>query len=153
MRNLTEHITNPANDKLIIMVADERGAGGANHRYEITGFDASTNPSENNENGTGATRCTILFQNGTIPEKGTNGITQEVLLAIVADRLRIARKKAAGLKAQRNTALVKFAELQEVVDALNNAGQCLQCVRICMNANRREAALAAQSANGEGGGK
>jgi len=88
MRNLTEHITNPANDKLIIMVADERGAGGANHRYEITGFDASTNPSENNENGTGATRCTILFQNGTIPEKGTNGITQEVLLAIVADRLR-----------------------------------------------------------------
>ena len=66
-------------------------------------------------------------------------------LQVMTNRLRIARKKAAGLKAQRNTALVKFAELQEVVDALNNAGQCSQCVRMCMNANRREAALAAQS--------
>jgi hypothetical protein len=32
--------------------------------------------------------ATILFQNGPISEKGVNGITQEVLLAIVADRLR-----------------------------------------------------------------
>ena len=33
-------------------------------------------------------RTTILFQNGAIPEAGVNGVTQEVLLAIVADRLR-----------------------------------------------------------------
>jgi len=30
----------------------------------------------------------VLFQNGPINEVGVNGITQEVLLAIVADRLR-----------------------------------------------------------------
>jgi len=30
----------------------------------------------------------ILFQNGTILENGVNGVTQEVLLAVIIDRLR-----------------------------------------------------------------
>jgi hypothetical protein len=30
----------------------------------------------------------VLFQNGPINEVGVNGVTQEVLLSIVADRLR-----------------------------------------------------------------
>lgn len=86
MRELNDHKINLANDTLRIVVTDEPGAGGANHRYEISGMDTSTNASQPEG---GATLVeTIYFQNGTIPEKGVNGVTHEVLLAIVADRLR-----------------------------------------------------------------
>lgn len=86
MRELNEHkiITN---DTLQVIVTDEQGAGGANHVYAILGIDYTKNPSLSNqsvENGDTA----IVFQNGTIPENGVNGLTHEVLLAIVADRLR-----------------------------------------------------------------
>lgn len=85
MRLLTEHKVNPANDKLVIAVTDEPGAGGANHRYEISGFATEANPSHDD---TREGELTILFQNGPINEAGLNGVTQEALLAIVADRLR-----------------------------------------------------------------
>lgn len=86
-RVITDHIVNPCNDKLTITVTDVSGAGGANHRYEIRGFNTKTNDSdpikqEPNDH------LEILFQNGPINEVGVNGITQEALLAIVADRLR-----------------------------------------------------------------
>src|SRR5690606_27740942 len=71
---VNDHKVNPANDKLEIKVLDEPGAGGANHVYHVTGF---------GENG-----VMICFQNGPINENGINGVTQEALLAIVADRLR-----------------------------------------------------------------
>lgn len=76
MRTVTDHVVNPANDRLTISVTDQPGAGGANHRYEIRGFDDRSGP------------LVIMFQNGPIPESGVNGVTQEVLLAVVADRLR-----------------------------------------------------------------
>lgn len=78
MRILSEHIANPANDELKIEVKDEPGQGGANHVYQVswTGRD-----------GKGQANL-ITFQNGPIKEFGVNGITQEVLLAIVIDRLR-----------------------------------------------------------------
>lgn len=87
MHELTEHKVNPVNDRLRIVVADEPGAGGAHHRYDIRGYDESANPStpEHDEIIPGVT---ILFQNGTIPEAGVNGVTHEALLAVVADRLR-----------------------------------------------------------------
>lgn len=90
MRHITDHIINPCNDKITIAVTDEPGAGGANHRYEVTGFDTANNDSREDSQGYASSfsKQVILFQNGPIPEKGTNGITQEVLLAIVADRLR-----------------------------------------------------------------
>lgn len=89
-RIITDHIINPANDKLTITVADEPGAGGANHLYMVEGFDTTTNPSDPfvARHGQPSKHSTILFQNGPINESGVNGITQEVLLAIVADRLR-----------------------------------------------------------------
>jgi hypothetical protein len=89
MRQITSHITNPTNDKIKIEVTDAPGQGGANHRYELTGFDTETNASKSDENSYSASfsRQVILFQNGPINEFGVNGITQEVLLAIVADRL------------------------------------------------------------------
>ncbi len=91
MRELTDHIVSGDQAvQLVVKVTDAPGAGGANHRYEITGFDSFGNPS----NGYTETsfdpgpRLTVLFQNGPIKESGVNGITQEVLLAVVIDRLR-----------------------------------------------------------------
>lgn len=87
MRTIDEHKVNPANDRLNIAVADEPGAGGANHRYVIAGMHLSSNPSawEGDEKLNGSL---VLFQNGPIAEAGVNGVTHEALLAIVADRLR-----------------------------------------------------------------
>lgn len=90
MRTINDHIINPANDKLTITVTDEPGAGGANHLYMVEGFDTTSNASDPfvERHGEPSKHTTILFQNGPINEVGVNGITQEVLLAIVADRLR-----------------------------------------------------------------
>lgn len=92
-RTINDHIINPANDKISITVVDEPGAGGANHAYLIDGINLSTNesaPTELREESDefGPTNLLFLFQNGPINEVGVNGITHEVLLAIVIDRLR-----------------------------------------------------------------
>jgi len=89
MRTLQGHKINPANYDLEIWVTDQPGAGGANHRYEITGFDTRSNPSSLDEQGyqTAYSRLVLLFQNGPIGEVGVNGITHEALLAILIDRL------------------------------------------------------------------
>jgi hypothetical protein len=66
------------------------GPGNASHRYDITGFDTASNPSAESADYASCSELLLilLFQNGPIGEVGTNGITHEVLLAIVADRLR-----------------------------------------------------------------
>lgn len=89
MREITGHRVNGCNDSLKIEVLDEPGSGGANHLYNISGFDTKTNKSCPfvARYGKSADHSTVLFQNGPIPENGTNGITHEVLLAILADRL------------------------------------------------------------------
>jgi len=76
MRQLDEHKINTANDALNVTVLDEPGHGNACHEYEISHSDMQP------------TR--ISFQNGPINAdgNGVNGLTHEVLLAIVADRLR-----------------------------------------------------------------
>ncbi|WP_264045489.1 hypothetical protein [Methylobacterium flocculans] len=86
MREITSHRVNPANDTLTLKVLDSSGAGGAHHLYEVEGFDYGTNPSAA-EHKVGGNALLVLFQNGPIAEVGVNGVTQEVLLAIVADRL------------------------------------------------------------------
>ena len=120
VRFVTDHIVEgdlPQN-QLTIEVTDAPGSGGANHRYEITGFDPATNPSCAFED------CnlpkSILFQNGPIKEAGLNGITQEALLAIVIDRL---RSFQAGPFAcvSNQTALVKC---KEALDALKFRTTC-----------------------------
>ena len=73
MRELNDHKVNPANDVISIAVTDEPGSGGANHRYELGGYEGAP---------------VIAFQNGPINEVGVNGVTHEALLAVIADRLR-----------------------------------------------------------------
>lgn len=82
-RMITGHEVNECNQQLTIQTHDDPGAGGANHLYTITGFNAITNPSDAGY----PNQCMILFQNGPIGEAGVNGITQEALLAVVRDRL------------------------------------------------------------------
>jgi len=88
-RKITSHVINSANEKLTVTVMDEPGSGGANHLYKIKGFNSASNPSDpwTNKYRKPATHSMILFQNGPINEVGTNGLTHEVLLAIIADRL------------------------------------------------------------------
>lgn len=97
MRELTDHKVNPANDVLTVRVMDEPGSGGACHAYLISGFDNTTNPSDPDDQDPDT--CLVLFQNGPIAEVGVNGVTHEVLLAIVADRLRSFQKGPYACKA------------------------------------------------------
>jgi hypothetical protein len=117
-RTINDHQVNPANDKLTITVTDEPGAGGANHLYMIGGFNTDTNASDPfvARHGEPATHTTILFQNGPIGEVGVNGITQEVLLAIVADRL---RSFQAGPFACRENALA-LTKIEEAMQWLQS---------------------------------
>lgn len=109
MRELTGHIVNPANDKLKIEVTGFAGAGGADHRYEVTGFDATDNPSAKPTDA--KVGLVILFQNGPIPEAGVNGLTHEALLEIVADRLRSFQAGPFSCK-ENACALTKIEEAQ-----------------------------------------
>jgi hypothetical protein len=90
VRELTSHKVNGCNETLKIEVVDEPGSGGACHHYRLTGFNTATNASDPfvERHGSPAEHSTVLFQNGPIPEKGVNGVTQEALLAIVEDRLK-----------------------------------------------------------------
>lgn len=87
MRKLTDHIVegDSANHQLTIEVTDEPGQGGANHRYEISGFNTETGGVTTVVKSLSAL---ILFQDGPIKEAGVNGITGEALIAIEIDRLR-----------------------------------------------------------------
>lgn len=89
MRVIDTHKTNPANERLTVAALDEPGQGGANHLYEIRGFSTASNPSCPfvARYGQPADHATVLFQNGPIKEVGVNGVTHEVLLAILIDRL------------------------------------------------------------------
>jgi hypothetical protein len=102
MRVLDDHKVNPANDVIAVVVTDEPGSGGANHVYEVSGYTSKT----------GAMGTRIEFQDGPINEAGVNGLTQEVLLAIVADRLRSFQK---GPYSSRYNALA----LTHIEDAQN----------------------------------
>lgn len=79
MRDITDHKVNGLNEALTI-TADERGSGGASHKYVIAltplAHDAPRSA------------FPIHFQNGPLQEAGANGVSNEALLAIVIDRLR-----------------------------------------------------------------
>jgi hypothetical protein len=89
MRTLTDHITNPCNEAIRLEVIDEPGQGGACHHYRVTLPPKKTGDKAfDTFQGNAGDTLDVLFQNGPIKEVGTNGVTQEVLLAICIDRLR-----------------------------------------------------------------
>jgi len=99
MRAIDEHKVNPGNDTIHVLVVDKPGAGGANHQYLCS-----------LPNGD---KTLIEFQNGPITAdgNGVNGLTHEVLLAIVADRLRSFQKGPYSCKANA-CALTHIEEAQ-----------------------------------------
>jgi len=99
MRTLNEHRINPGNDTIDLQVLDEPGQGNACHEYACVLPDGKT--------------TNISFQNGPINAdgNGVNGLTHEVLLAIVADRLRGFQKGPYSCKANA-CALTHIEEAQ-----------------------------------------
>lgn len=77
MLEITSHQINECNQAISITAMDEPGPGGANHQYRIS-VQSSGKPSW---------VIDLPFQNGPIREVGINGITQEVLMAVVKHRL------------------------------------------------------------------
>lgn len=104
MRELHGHKVNPANDKLRVLVMDEPGAGGANHEYRVL----KPHPKEGCED---VVAVDIAFQNGPIAEVGVNGVTHEVLLAIVIDRMQSFQKGPYACR-ENAIALTKLEEAQ-----------------------------------------
>ena len=66
---------------LKILASHAHAVTGADHRYDISGFDASKNPAF--KEGDQATVLSILFQQGAVPEVGINGVTPESLLLCI----------------------------------------------------------------------
>ena len=95
MRQLTDHKVNPANDLITVTVIDPPGEGNASHVYQCKVPNGQT--------------ITINFQNGPINMVGVNGLTQEVLLAIVADRLQSFQKGSFSCR-ENALALTKIEE-------------------------------------------
>ncbi len=80
MRQITTHQAQAPgiNNSLILRVLDEPGRGNACRKYQVE-LDL--------DNGTSVIIGNIDFQDGLIAEAGINGLTNEILLAIVQDRL------------------------------------------------------------------
>ena len=81
-RTIETHKVNGLSEALEVMPIYGCGAGGANHLYHITDAAMEASPGS-----TADVLCKIKFQEGPIKETGVNGISNEALLAIVADRL------------------------------------------------------------------
>lgn len=73
-RKLTDHKADDS-ERIIIEVVDDKGVGGAHHSYLVHLPDSFV-------------AYRIDFQLGPVAVTGVNGMTQEVLIAIVVDRLR-----------------------------------------------------------------
>jgi hypothetical protein len=112
MREITTHKVNGCNEAITISVLDHPGHGGACHKYLASCSKGTFLPDaaipDSNESGN-YVRCEIDFQNGPVAEVGTNGITHEVLLAILIDRLQGFQK---GQYACRENALA-LTKLEE----------------------------------------
>lgn len=106
LREIKTHKVNGVNDGLDVVTTDEPGPGGAHHAYKCS-YLCHSGPCKGAVN-----VIEINFQNGPIAEVGTNGLTHEAVLAIVADRLQSFQK---GTYACRENALA----LTKIEEALH----------------------------------
>jgi len=81
MRIIDTNVSNTTDKMLQLRATGEPTFGGACHSYEVFIVDVAGRDELKKI-------CDIQFQNGPITEFGVNGVTQEVLLAIVIDRLK-----------------------------------------------------------------
>jgi hypothetical protein len=103
MREITTHRVDGLNEALTLHAMDEPGAGGACHHYRVQ-----------MQRGASAffANWHVQFQEGFLHASGVNGVSNEVLLAIVRDRLE-------GFQSGNNAC-------QENADAL-------ECVKMAMD--------------------
>lgn len=113
-RQIKTHAVNGLNEALLLNVLDEPGQGNACHEYQVI-RDTHGIGDEYDQ----VELCNIQFQNGPIGEVGVNGISNEVLMAIVADRL---QGFQSGPYACRENALA-LTKLQEAMMWLHSRTQ------------------------------
>ena len=101
MKLITTHCINSANEEVGLAAIDDPSVDGANHEYEIRVAGTSTK---------------LKFQKGPIGAVGVNGITHEVLLAVLIDRL---KGFQSGQFACRENALA-LTKLEEATHWLNS---------------------------------
>lgn len=77
MRNIPCEGVSPVSRLTTITANDEPGPGGANHVYFISA-----------ERGEETAICSVVFQKGGLAEGPLNGISDEALMTVLADRLR-----------------------------------------------------------------
>jgi hypothetical protein len=75
MKTLSAHQVNDANKMLVVEARGEPGVGKAYNEYRITTKNGAIQLGQ------------ISFHNGPVETAGVNGLTHEVLLAILEDRL------------------------------------------------------------------
>lgn len=93
-RAITFHVVSPEDAIVKLFAIDEPGPGGANHVYRVETDDDVWE--------------SLQFQKGPIKEVGVNGITNEILLAVVIDRLRAFQ--AGPFACDENASALAYAE-------------------------------------------
>lgn len=102
MREIRGHEVNLCNEAIAIFADDlDPDHGNASHHYQISYIDRDYN-----------SRTIVLnFQQGPLQENGNNGVTQEVLLAILIDRLQCFQTSRFACR-ENALALTKLEEAQ-----------------------------------------
>jgi hypothetical protein len=110
VRELTSHLA-VGGDLPRIEVLDEAGPGNACHEYDITNMRPGCDQSD-------AVHCRVRFQKGAVQEAGVNGVSNEALLAIVADRLEGFQSGPFACSENADALEAVFDALEAVSDAL-----------------------------------
>lgn len=87
MRQLNTHLSSGGSNVLQVVAVDQPVPGLPTTRYDVTGFNTVYNPAARQQGQ--FTRLPIIFATGDAPvDAPQNGVTNEALLAVVADHLR-----------------------------------------------------------------
>ena len=104
-REICDHKCGVLNEALRVTASDDVGPGGANHMYAI-GIPAKEGPE-------GYKSLAIRFQKGGCHEAGINGVSDEVLMVIVMDRLRGFQRGPAGPRHDDDVRVFRLKDVAE----------------------------------------